>query len=100
GAFPTSALGTITGQVTSASNGLPLSSITISLSGPINGTVSTDVSGNYAFSSLPPGNYTITPSNPAYTFAPPASSQSIAGSSTVTVNFVATSVGGNPQPSD
>jgi Carboxypeptidase regulatory-like domain/Lamin Tail Domain len=100
GLFPPGTLGAITGQVTSASNGQPLSSITISLSGPINSTVSTDASGNYAFSNLPPGNYIITPSNVAFTFSPSSSSQSVSGNSTAVANFVATSVDGNPQPSD
>jgi hypothetical protein len=60
---------TISGQVTLSGAGL--SGVTVTLNtGP---KATTDSSGNYAFSNLPAGTYTGTPSLSGYTFTPPSS---------------------------
>ena len=46
------------------------SSVIITLSGDSSKTTTTDISGNYSFSGLVNGSYTITPSQSGYTFNP------------------------------
>src|SRR5262249_23147818 len=59
---------TISGQITLSGAGL--SGVTVTLStGP---TATTNSSGNYSFSNLPTGTYTVTPSLSGYTFTPPS----------------------------
>lgn len=57
----------ISGTVTFG--GLGLSGVTMMLSG-ISATATTDASGNYIFSGLVNGSYTITPSKTGFTFSP------------------------------
>jgi hypothetical protein len=67
-----------------------VSNVTIAISGGGSPTT-TDASGNYSFTGLAGGSYTITPSLAGYTYSPTA--PSVATSSTTTTqNFVATSV--------
>ena len=49
--------GTLTGQVTDATTGQPINGVTVSLSGV---TTTTDSSGNYGFTNITPGTYTLT----------------------------------------
>jgi hypothetical protein len=57
---------TISGQITLSGAGL--SGVTVTLStGP---TATTNSSGNYSFSNLPTGTYTVTPSRSGYIFTP------------------------------
>ncbi|HZH89225.1 MAG TPA: Calx-beta domain-containing protein, partial [Pyrinomonadaceae bacterium] len=65
------ALHTISGRVTDA-NGAGVQGITVFLGGSQGGTTMTSVSGNYSFTGLAGGNYTVTPSHPNYAFAPPS----------------------------
>ena len=61
----------ISGQVTSG--GTALSGVTVALTGGPGGIRITDGSGNYSFTSLPPGvNYTVAPSHSNYFFIPPS----------------------------
>jgi len=60
---------TISGRVTY--NNLPVPDATVTLTGALNGNVTTDSVGNYQFSGLTAGgNYTVTPSVPNYVFVP------------------------------
>ncbi|MGC2237472.1 MAG: DPP IV N-terminal domain-containing protein [Pyrinomonadaceae bacterium] len=60
----------INGRVTY--NNLPMSGVTVNLSGTTNAAVTTDAVGNYQFSDIPAGgNYTVSPSFPRYYFTPP-----------------------------
>ena len=52
--------GTVSGDVSSG--------VTMTLSGTSSGTTTTDVNGNYTFSGLADGSYTITPSLSGYVF--------------------------------
>ena len=62
----------IVGVVTQAGTaGVPLSGVTLTLSGTRNDSVTTGALGLYSFTNLPGGgNYTVTPSRPGYTFSP------------------------------
>ncbi len=69
------------------SGGSPISNVTMTLSGAASGTTTTNILGNYSFSALGEGGYTITPSRTGYTFTPPDSSVTIIDASITGVNF-------------
>jgi protocatechuate 3,4-dioxygenase beta subunit len=74
----------ISGTVSGASN------VTVTLSGDRNDSVNSDSNGNYTFSGVPPGLYTVTPGKVDYTFTPgPADVHIVAANETVP-NFTAT----------
>lgn len=78
---------TISGRVTVG--GTALSGVTINLSGSQTGSTTTDAAGNYSFSVLAEGGYTVTPSKQHFTFAPAnASFTNLSGNQTA--NFTAT----------
>ena len=80
----------ISGQATSSGSGL--SGVTMTLSGGKSGTTITDASGNYTFTGLDNGSYTITPSRTGFTFSPASSPQNVSGADITAVNFTATAV--------
>jgi invasion protein IalB len=76
--------GTIT--PTAAGNGA-----SVALSGPASATTTADSSGNYTFSGLPNGTFTMTPSHSGFTFTPGSQSMAINGANVTGVNFTGTS---------
>ncbi|MEJ2392937.1 MAG: carboxypeptidase-like regulatory domain-containing protein [Gammaproteobacteria bacterium] len=70
--------GTISGAVTSG--------VTMTLGGDATATTTTDGSGNYTFSNIPAGNYTVTPASSGYTFSPSSASVSLSSSADSTGN--------------
>ena len=78
----------ISGQVTS--NGSGLSGITMALTGASSATAITDASGNYTFTGLDNGSYTITPSRTGFTFSPTNSPRTVSGADITAVNFAST----------
>jgi hypothetical protein len=62
----TSTRGGIVGKVTSTSGGAAVSGATVTLAGTSAGSTTTDASGNYSFSGLAAGSYTVTPSKTGY----------------------------------
>jgi protocatechuate 3,4-dioxygenase beta subunit len=84
----------ISGTVTT-STGAKLSGVTMTLSGAASAAATTDANGNYSFSGLKNGNYTITPSLTSYTFAPTNVSVNINGADVAGQNFTASSSGCN-----
>jgi hypothetical protein len=78
----------ISGQVTSGGSGL--AGVTITLSGSNQGTVNSDAFGNYTFSGLVNGTYTLTPALTGFIFTPASLVQTIDGVSLTGVNFIAT----------
>ncbi|HWQ31967.1 MAG TPA: carboxypeptidase regulatory-like domain-containing protein, partial [Blastocatellia bacterium] len=69
---PSSATTTISGTVSSAQGGV-VSGVTMTLSGSMNQTTTTDASGNYSFTVSTLGNYTVTPSKSGWLFNNPSS---------------------------
>jgi uncharacterized protein (DUF2141 family) len=64
--------------------------VTIAMSGSATGTTTTDVNGNYSFTSLPSGqNVTFTPSLAGYSYTPSSQTVSIPAGSTATVTVPA-----------
>lgn len=79
--------GSISGTITPATAGM-----TVNLTGPANGTTSTDASGNYAFNNLQNGSYTVTPAASGYTFTPPSQNVPVNGAAVPGINFTAQTV--------
>ena len=75
----------LTGTVT----GVWVRNVTVTLSGAGTGTTVTDASGNFSFSNLPAGSYTVTPSLAGYTYSPAA--PVVALNANTTQNFTAAS---------
>ena len=84
--LPVSAVGqqtwTLSGTISPSSAGAG-----VTLSGAATGTVVADASGNYSFSNLSNGAYTVTPTRSGYTFTPTSQSVTIANANVVAINF-------------
>jgi Bacterial Ig domain/Lysyl oxidase len=61
----------------------------LTLSGTPSGSTTADTSGNYLFTGLPNGSYTITPSKTGYTFSPAVLQVNVSGRDITGVNFAA-----------
>ena len=85
----------ISGQVTS--NGEGLSGVTVTLSGDYTGTITTDNNGDYSFTGLSNGSYTVTPTKTDYSFDSQYRNVNIAGSNQINVNFTAAPVRLEPE---
>ena len=85
----------ISGTVTESGGG-PLAGVTMTLSGDASGTTTTDASGNYSFTGLPNGNYTVTPSMSGYSFTPASRDVTISGADVAGVDFEGTPSGSGP----
>ena len=77
---------TISGTVSPSAGG---SGTTLTLTGSGNGAVTADSSGNFTFSGVADGTYTVTPTKGGYTFSPANRSLTISGGSASGVNFTA-----------
>jgi len=60
----------VDGQITE--NGVGLAGVTVTLSGSQSGLRTTDSNGNYSFTLIMNGSYTVTPTTLGFTFAPPS----------------------------
>jgi hypothetical protein len=78
------AIFSISGAITPATVG---SGAVVTLSGAATGTATADNSGNYSFSNLANGTYTLTPSKSGYTFTPTSQSVTINGASVTATTF-------------
>ncbi|MEW6714128.1 MAG: S8 family serine peptidase, partial [Nitrospirota bacterium] len=83
----------ISGTVTTG-GGTPMTGVTITLGGAGAGTTTTNASGNYSFTGLSNGTYTLTPSIAGYTFSPTSRTAIISGANITGQNFVGTLTGG------
>lgn len=82
----------ISGNVTSG--GSPLSGVTVTLRGAAGRTTSTDANGNYSFTNLANGTYTVTPSKAGFTFTPLIITVNINDASVTGQDFAGTPTGG------
>jgi hypothetical protein len=71
--------------------GEPIPGVTVTLSGTVAGTSVTDSKGGYAFGPLAPGDYTLTPSKPGWTFTPTSRTYSGLESDATGEDFVGSS---------
>ena len=76
----------LSGTISPSSTG---SGATVTLAGPTRATATADASGNYTFSGLPNGAYTVAPSKAGYTFSPASQSVTINSANLSGVNFTA-----------
>ena len=82
----------ISGTISPVAGG---SGATVTLSGAAGATTTANSSGNFSFSGLANGTYTITPSLAGYTFSPTSLSVTVSGANITTgLNFTATVQGG------
>lgn len=77
----------ISGQVIVKGSNSPLPEVTLTLSGSAIGTTTTDSNGNYSFSGLVHGKYTITPSKSSYKFSPTSKTVKIKNKDVTNQNF-------------
>lgn len=77
----------VSGIVTSR-NRQPMAEVTFNLTGTVNATLITAASGNYTFSGLPNGRYTITPVFTGFRFAPSRRTVIIRGVNVTRRNFL------------
>jgi Carboxypeptidase regulatory-like domain len=78
----------ISGSITLS--GSALSGAAVALTGPAAANATTNTSGNYTFSGLANGTYTVTPSLSGDTFTPASQSVTVSGANQTGVNFTAT----------
>jgi hypothetical protein len=76
----------ITGTITPSTNG---SGTMVTLNGAASATTTTDSSGNYKFSGLSGGTYTVTPNKSAFQFNPSSQSTTIGAANVTGLNFSA-----------
>jgi plastocyanin len=69
--------------------GAAVSGVTMTLSGAQSATATTDASGNYSFSNLAAGSYTVTPSHANYTFTPASRTYASLSANQTAQNFTA-----------
>jgi hypothetical protein len=74
----------ISGTISPAADG---DGVTVTLSGAISTITTANSSGNYAFTGLTPGSYTVTASQNGLTFSPPSSQVTVSGANVTGVNF-------------
>lgn len=65
----------------------PAAGITVTLTGASNGSTTTDSLGNYSFSGLANGNYTLTPTETGYSFVPASLAVTVSGANVTGQNF-------------
>jgi beta-glucanase (GH16 family) len=80
---------TISGTVTGASG------TTLTLAGTSTGTTSAGSSGDFSFSGLANGSYTVTPSRSGFSFSPASLAVTVNGANVTAANFTATALGFN-----
>ncbi|HEY0638232.1 MAG TPA: S8 family serine peptidase [Pseudonocardiaceae bacterium] len=86
---PRGPTGILAGRVTNAGTGAGISGATVTLTGPVNRTVTTDATGNYS-ATLPIGSYTATAA--AYAYNSQTATVTITTGATTTRNFALTPV--------
>ena len=77
----------ISGTISSSANG---SGATVTLSGAASVSTTADTSGNYTFTGLNTGSYTVTPSKSGFTFSPANAPVTVSNSNVTGINFTAT----------
>ena len=74
----------ITGAITPAASG---SGTTLTLSGAATGTTTANSGGNYTFSGLADGAYTVTPSKTGFAFSPVSANVTVSGANATAPTF-------------
>lgn len=85
-AQPTSSTWSISGTISPKIGG---SGATVSLTGSSTASTTADANGNYTFTGLANGSYSVSPSLAGYTFAPSSQNVTINGANQTAINFTA-----------
>jgi len=86
-------LGGSTYSISGTVSGATASGVTMNLTGAATASATTDASGNYTFSNLANGSYTVTPSKSGYTFSPTSIAVTLSGANQTGKNFTASASG-------
>jgi len=89
---------TISGTVVDSAGGAGIANIAMRLTGATTQAVRTDVDGNYTFSALASGNYTVTPSSNNYTFSPQSLDVAVGTNNVNGQDFTGTASANNAAP--
>lgn len=73
-------------------SGAGVSGVLVTLGGSASGTTSTNASGNFGFTGLADGSYTVTPSRSGFTYAPASRSVDVSGGPVTSVDFTGTAL--------
>ena len=84
-----SSASTISGTISPAAAGFGAK---VALSGAATATTTADANGNYSFSGLANGSYTITPTRSGYGFTPPSQAVTLNGANQSAINFTAAAI--------
>ena len=79
-------------QISGSISGAGGNGATVTLSGAASASTTANSSGNYTFSGLANGSYTVTPSKAGYTFAPTSENLTVNGANVTATTFTATAV--------
>jgi len=85
---------TVTYSISGTISGAGGSGSTVNLTGASTATTTADTSGNYSFTGLVNGSYTITPSKSRFTFTPVNAAATVSGDNVTGVNFTSTAAAG------
>ena len=90
GGGPIPSNGSISGSVTSLVTGIPMPQVKVALTGDASSSTTTDANGAYRFTSLAPGNYTVTATLAGATLTPSSVSVKILEAAVGGQDFIAT----------
>lgn len=82
-------------HISGAVSGAVLEGVTITLAGDSNSTAMTDASGNYVFTGLDAGSYTVTPVLAGYSFVSAKTAVTLSTANVTNINFAAMTSGGS-----
>jgi hypothetical protein len=85
----------VSGTISPAASG---SGVTVTLGGAATATTIANSAGNYSFTGLASGSYTVTVSESGFTFSPPSSPVTVSGANITGVNFTASSTASSGPP--
>jgi len=83
---------TVTYSISGTISGAGGNAATVSLTGTSSATTTADASGNYTFSGLNNGPYTVTPSKSGFTYSPTSQPATVSGGNVTALNFSSTAV--------
>lgn len=84
----------VTYSISGSVSGAVLPGVAVNLTGTSTASTTTDAMGNYSFTGLANGSYTVTPSLAGNSFSPAGTAVSVSGANVPNTNFVATALGG------
>jgi len=88
---PSSNGSTTTGfSISGGVSGSALQAVHVNLSGTATGNITTNASGNYSFTGLAAGDYTVTPSLAGFVFSPVSDVVTVSGADVIGINFTET----------